>query len=118
MTPEPSIDTLVPILTAPIAETFAVGRYAEPMVPEATLLALSEVRVLPEPTKLAAVTVPAEKFPLASRATMVEAVFALVALLVTVNVAPVLWFAVNVWEPERPVPETARVSVASFTVGS
>ena len=44
------------------------------------------VAVLALPFK-AAVIVPAEKFPDASRATMVEAVFALVAFEVTVNVA-------------------------------
>jgi hypothetical protein len=57
-----------------------------------------------------AVIVPALKFPDASRATIVEAVFADVALDVTVNVEFVDWFAVNVAEPERPTPDTARVS--------
>jgi hypothetical protein len=50
------------------------------------------------------------KFPDASRATIVEAVFADVALEDTVNVEFVDWFAVNVAEPERPTPDTARVS--------
>ena len=43
-----------------------------------------------------AVIVPAEKLPEASLATTVEAVFALVALLVTVNVALPAWLAVKV----------------------
>ena len=43
-----------------------------------------------------AVIVPALKLPEASRATIVEAVFALVAFEVTVNVAAADWLAVNV----------------------
>ena len=50
----------------------------------------------------AAVIVPAEKLPLASRATIVLPVFASVALDVTVNVAPSA-----LAEPDRPVPLTA-----------
>lgn len=65
----------------------------------------------------AAVIVPALKLPDASRATIVEAVFRLVALDVTVNVEPVAWLAVNVAEPDRPVPDTAIVSVPLLTVG-
>ena len=68
------------------------------------------------PVKVA-VIVPAEKLPEASRATMVEAVLALVALEVTVNVAPVAWLAVKVCEPDRPVPDVFIVSVALLTVG-
>jgi hypothetical protein len=63
-----------------------------------------------------AVIVPALKLPEASRATMVLAVFALVALDVTVKVAALLWLAVKVWEPESPVPETARVKVPLLTL--
>ena len=58
-----------------------------------------------------AVIVPALKLPEASRATMVEAVLALVALDVTVNVALPDWLAVKDAEPESPVPDTASVSV-------
>ena len=58
-----------------------------------------------------AVIVPALKLPEASRATMVEAVLALVALDVTVNVALPDWLAVKDAEPDRPVPDTARVNV-------
>ena len=61
--------------------------------------------------------VPAEKLPDASRATMVDAVFALVALDVTVNVDAPAWLAVNVAEPDRPVPDTPIVSVPLLTVG-
>lgn len=65
----------------------------------------------------AAVIVPAVKLPEASRATMVDAVLALVALDVTVNVDAPDWLAVNVAEPDRPVPETAIVNVPLLTVG-
>ena len=61
-----------------------------------------------------AVIVPALKFPEASRATMVDAVFALVALDVTVNVELPDWLAVKVAEPERPVPAVVSVNVPSF----
>ena len=61
--------------------------------------------------------VPALKLPDASRATTVEAVFKLVALDVTVNVELPDWLAVNVAEPDKPVPDTAIVSVPLLTVG-
>ena len=69
-----------------------------------------------DPVKLAEI-VPALKLPDASRATIVEAVFRLVALDVTVNVALVAWLAVKVCEPDKPVPDTARVNVPLLTVG-
>ncbi len=61
-----------------------------------------------------AVIVPALKFPEASRATIVEAVFALVALDDTVNV----WAEepLNVAEPESPVPDVARVRLLDTCV--
>ena len=62
-----------------------------------------------------AVIVPAEKLPDASRATIVEAVFALVALDVTVKVAAPAWLAVKVCEPDKPVPDVFSVSVPLFT---
>jgi hypothetical protein len=65
----------------------------------------------------AAVIVPAVKLPEASRATMVDAVLALVALDVTVNEDAPDWLAVNDAEPDRPVPETAIVNVPLLTVG-
>jgi hypothetical protein len=40
----------------------------------------------------------------------------LVALDVTVKVAALLWLAVKVCEPERPVPDTARVKVPLLTL--
>jgi len=42
---------------------------------------------------------------------MVDAVLELVALDVTVNVAALDWLAVNVCEPDKPVPDTPIVSV-------
>ena len=65
-----------------------------------------------------AVIVPAEKLPEASRATMAEAVFADVALDVTVKVEVVAWLAVNVAEPDKPVPDTAKVNVPLFATGA
>lgn len=61
---------------------------AEPLndVPLMLRAVCNVVAVVALPDK-AAVTVPAEKLPEASRATMVDPVLALVALLVTVNVA-------------------------------
>ena len=58
-----------------------------------------------------AVIVPALKLPEASRATMVDAVFAFVALDVTVKVDAPDWLAVNVAEPDNPVPDTPIVNV-------
>jgi hypothetical protein len=75
------------------------------------------VAVVAFPLK-AAVIVPAVKFPDASRATMVEAVFALVALDVTVNVELPDWLAVKEAEPDRPVPETAIVNVPLLTLAA
>lgn len=77
---------------------------------------VAEVAVEALPLKVA-VIVPAVKFPDASRATIVEAVFALVALEVTVNVAAEAWLAVKVCEPDSPVPDTFIVNVALLTVG-
>ena len=54
-----------------------------------------------------AVIVPALKLPEPSLATIVDAVFALVALEVTVNVCAEL--PLNVAEPDKPVPDTANV---------
>lgn len=86
--------------------------------PPATLVAVvadvADVAVEALPLKVA-VMVPALKLPEASRATMVLAVFALVALDVTVNVELPDWLAVNVAEPESPVPETPRDKVPLLT---
>ena len=74
-----------------------------------------------EPFRLAAVPlskaviVPALKSPFESRATIALAVFALVALDVTVNVELPDWLAVKVCEPDRPVPDTFIVRVPLFT---
>ena len=56
-----------------------------------------------------AVIVPAEKLPEASRATIAEAVFALVALDVTVKVCADE--PLNIAEPDKPVPDVARVKL-------
>jgi len=86
-----------------------------PADPPAKLLAVvADVAVEALPLK-AAVIVPAEKLPEASRATMVEAVFAFVAFEVTVNVAAPAWLAVNVCDPDKPVPDTFIVNVPLFT---
>jgi hypothetical protein len=65
-----------------------------------------------------AVIVPALKLPEASRATMVDAVLAFVALDVTVNEDAPAWLAVNDAEPDSPVPETAIVNVPLFATGA
>lgn len=75
---------------------------------------VADVAVEALPLK-AAVIVPALKLPEASRATMVEAVFAFVALDVTVNVDAPDWLAVKEAEPDKPVPNTAIVNVPLFT---
>jgi hypothetical protein len=67
------------------------------------------------PVKLA-VTVPALKLPEASLATIVEAPLAEAAFDVTVNVLPPAWLAVNVAEPDKPVPEVFSVKVPSLAV--
>jgi hypothetical protein len=77
------------------------------------VVALVAVEALPLKV---AVIVPAEKFPDASRATIVDAVLALVALEVTVKVEAPDWLAVNVAEPDRPVPDTPIVKVPLLTV--
>ena len=78
----------------------------------AVVAEVAEVAVVALPLN-AAVIVPAEKPPEASLETMVETVFALVALEVTVKVEAPDWFAVKVAEPERPTPETPIVRVPS-----
>jgi len=98
-----------------------------PAEPPAKLLAV--VAVVAEPAVVAlvavvalplkeAVIVPALKLPEPSRATIVEPVFAFVALEVTVNVAAPAWLAVNVCEPDKPVPDTFIVNVPLFIAGA
>jgi hypothetical protein len=76
-----------------------------------------ELDVVALPLKLA-VMVPALKLPEASRATMVDPVFAFVAFDVTVKVALPDWLAVNVCEPDRPVPDTFIVRVPLLTLAA
>ena len=71
-------------------------------------VAVVAVEALPDRV---AVIVPAEKLPDPSRATIVDTVLALVAFEVTVNDEFPDWLAVNEAEPDKPVPETARVNV-------
>jgi hypothetical protein len=110
-------DAVVAVAALPVVFWFQVGTV--PVSPEyATLVAvaalpLQELDVVALPVN-AAVTVPAVKLPDASRATIVDPVLAEVAFDATVNVAAVPWFAVNVCEPDRPVPDTLRVNVPSL----
>ena len=62
-----------------------------------------------------AVMVPALKLPDASLATMVEGVFTAVAFHEKVKVELPDWLAVNVADPERPVPETPKDRVPLLT---
>jgi hypothetical protein len=62
--------------------------------------------------------VPALKLPEASLKTIVDAVLAAVAFDVTVNVAAPVWLAVNVCEPDSPLPDTFIVNVPFPIVGS
>lgn len=82
------------------------------LVIEPAVVADVAVEALPDSV---AVIVPALKLPEPSRATMADAVFKLVALDVTVNVALPAWLAVNVCDPDRPVPDTFIVNVPLFT---
>jgi hypothetical protein len=84
-------------------------------VPLLTLAAVVAVVALPDKE---AVIVPAVKLPEASLATIVDAVFALVALDVTVNELAPAWLAVNEAEPDRPVPDTAIVNAPLFAAAT
>ena len=81
----------------------------------AVVAVVAEVAVEAFPLNVA-VIVPALKLPEASLATIVEAVFAFVAFDVTVKVTLLAWLAVNVCDPESPVPATASVKVPLFGV--
>ena len=81
------------------------------LVAEVADVALVAVEALPFKV---AVIVPAEKLPEASRATIVEAPLAEAAFEVTVNVLLPDWSAVNVAEPDNPVPDTFIVNVPLF----
>jgi hypothetical protein len=109
-----------------VAKVIGIDALAEPSNPALVPVASPDkenvravanaVAVLELPVS-AAVMVPAVKFPLESRATTVDEVFAEVALEVTVKVELPDWLAVKLADPDRPTPETARVSVPLFTVG-
>lgn len=87
-----------------------------PVTFPAVVAVVADVAVVALPAN-AAVMVPAVKLPDMSRATTVEAVLADVALDVTVNVAAPTWFAVNVCDPDNPVPDTFSVNVPFPIVG-
>ena len=102
--PEPSkeadVHTTSPVIPIVLPVARAVAVAALPVV----LPDVPDTFPVTSPVS-AAVIVPAEKLPLASRETIVVAVFALVALDVTVNVAPSA-----LAEPYRPTPLTAPVA--------
>jgi hypothetical protein len=102
--PEASRKTIVEAVLAVAAVIVALFAW---LVIVPAVVADVAVEALPDN---AAVIVPALKLPEASRATIVEAVFRLVALDATVNVEAPAWLAVNEAEPDRPVPDTAIVS--------
>ena len=113
-------------VVANVAKVARVALVAEPAL-VALVAVVAKVALVADEAKVAlvaedaaplkvAVIVPALKLPEASRATMVLAVFRLVALLVTVYVALVAWLAVNVCDPERPVPDTFIVNVPFWTL--
>lgn len=99
----------VPV-TLPAPVKLALVHDTSPVMPMVRPVA-NAVAVDALPENVLAVIVFAEKLPEPSRATIALAVFALVALDVTVNVALPDWLAVKDAEPESPVPDTARVSV-------
>ena len=81
------------------------------VVADVALVADVAVDALPDSV---AVIVPAEKLPDASRATIADTVFALVAFEVTVNVLAPAWLAVKEADPDKPVPDTFIVNVPLF----
>jgi hypothetical protein len=102
-----------PAVTAVLASVTGIDALAEPSKPALVPVASPDkenvravanaVAVLEFPVS-AAVMVPAEKFPLESRATTVDEVFADVALLVIVMVPDVV---TGDPETDRPVPDVA-----------
>ena len=94
---------LTPLIVRAVCSVVAVAALPEVLL-EVVALPLND-----------AVIVPALKLPEASRATMVEPVFAFVALDVTVKVAAEDWLAVKVCDPDKPVPDTFMVNVPLFT---
>ena len=107
--PEASRKTIVEAVFAVAAVIVALFAW---LVIVPAVVADVAVEALPDNV---AVIVPALKLPEASRATIAEAVFKLVALDVTVNVAALDWLAVKVCEPDKPVPDTFIVNVPLFT---
>lgn len=114
---------VVPVISANVQVTLAEPFTDLPVEPRVNVLAVvqvaaevadvADVAVEALPTKLA-VIVFALKLPEASRATIVEAPFELEAFDVTVNVLLPAWSAVNVAEPDKPVPDTFIVNVPLF----
>ena len=92
----------------PVFKALAVVAVVAVVAEVALVAEVADVAVEALPFNVA-VIVPAEKFPDASRATIADAVLALVAFEVTVNV----WAddPLNVAEPDKPVPDTASVKL-------
>lgn len=105
-----NLNKLAPTVVAP---KFVIADVADVAPVPPLIIATVPVTFVAFPSRLA-VIVPALKLPDVSLDTTVLTVFALVALLVTVNVALVVAFAENEAEPPRPTPETAKVNEASF----
>ena len=104
-------EALIATVPVPLKFTQALAAY-DGAEPDAVDNAVA-VEALPDK---AAVIVPALKLPEASLATIVLPVLALVALDVTVKVAAEDWLAVNVCDPDKPVPDTFIVRVPLFTL--
>jgi hypothetical protein len=75
------------------------------IVPLEMLEALIEVMVAPAPIKFAAVTLPAAKAPLASRTTIVEALFASEAVVLALAIVPLVMFEALIAVSATPLPE-------------
>jgi hypothetical protein len=102
------------MVLAELAENAVV--LALDIAPKVTFEALSPVRADPLPDKDVNVPKLAVNEPSASLATIVFAPLAELALDVTVNVLLPDWFAVNVADPDIPVPDVFMFNVPSFAV--
>jgi hypothetical protein len=105
-----SLNKLAPTVVAP---KFVIADVADVAPVPPLIIATVPVTFVAFPSRLA-VIVPALKLPDVSLDTIVLTVFALVALLVTVNVALEEVLAEKLAEPDKPTPETPNVKVASL----
>jgi hypothetical protein len=92
------------IVAAPLAEAAVVLALA--IVPDEILEALIEVRVVPAPIKFAAVTFPAVNAPLASRATIVLALFEVLAVVLALSKVPEVTLEALIAVKATPLPDT------------